>query len=341
MSTVWAPKTGPFDVITMGRSGIDLYPLQVGVGLEDVETFGKFLGGSPMNVAVAAARYQNRSAIITGVGADPFGNFVETEMERLGVSSAFVVTNPKFNTPIAFCEIFPPDNFPLYFYRQPSTPDLELTIADVPLREVEEAKIFWISLTGLSSKPSCDAHLATLNARKNLLGSPDHWTIIDLDYRDTFWPSSNEARKQIQRVLSQVDVAIGNIEESRVAVGETDPDRAADALLEAGVKIAVIKQGPAGTLAKTRDERVLVPATPVQVCNGLGAGDAFGGAFCHALLRNWSLGESVQFASTAGAIVASKLECSTAMPTEDEVSELIAQNPASAPVIEHRRTSTK
>lgn len=330
-----AGANSPFDVITIGRTGVDIYPLQIGVGLEEVKSFGKFLGGSPTNVAVGVARYENKSAVITGVGDDPFGRYLCGEMERLGVSSAFVVTNPAFHTPVAFCEIFPPDDFPLYFYRSPSAPDLELTEADMPLDDITAAKIFWLSVTGLSVEPSRSAHFAALQARESQK-KPGQLTIADLDYRDMFWSSREEAHEQVQKILPQVDVAIGNKEECNVAVGETEPDRAADALLESGVEIAVVKQGPLGTLAKTREERIVVPVTPVEVCNGLGAGDAFGGAFCHALLQGWELPKAVQFASTAGAIVASKLECSTAMPTEAEVLDMIAKNPASAPVVERR-----
>ena len=115
-----AGDTNRLDVLTIGRCGIDIYPLQVGVGLEDVENFGKFLGGSPTNVAVAAARYGHRSAVVTGVGNDPFGRFVHTEMRCLGVDDRHVVTKAAYNTPVTFCEIFPPDNFPLYFPRPPT-----------------------------------------------------------------------------------------------------------------------------------------------------------------------------------------------------------------------------
>lgn len=328
-------RNGPFDVITIGRSGVDIYPLQTGVGLEEVKTFGKFLGGSPTNVAVGVARYGDRSAVITGVGDDPFGRYLCQEMERLGVSSAFVTTNPDLHTPVAFCEIFPPDNFPLYFYRSPSTPDLELTGKDIPEPAVKDAKIFWLSVTGLSVEPSRNAHFQALTARE-AAKQPGQLTIADLDYRDMFWPSPEEAHEQVQRILPHIDIAIGNKEECQVAVGETEPDRAADALLECGVEVAIVKQGPLGTLAKTREERIVVPVTPVDVCNGLGAGDAFGGGFCHALLHGWDLPSAVQFASTAGAIVASRLECSTAMPTEEEVRAMIESNPASAPVVTRR-----
>lgn len=304
----------PLDVLTIGRCGIDVYPLQTGVGLEDVSTFGKFLGGSPTNVAVAAARYRHRAAVVTGVGDDPFGRFVCREMRQLGVYDDYVVTKPDFSTPLTFCEIFPPDSFPLYFYREPSAPDLELTADDLPLEAVKEARIFWISATGLSKEPSRATHHLALDARAR-----KQFTILDLDYRANFWDSEAQAHRYVQEVLPKVNVAIGNREECRVAVGESDPERAADALLEAGAELAIVKQGMRGTLAKTRTERIAMPVTPVNTLNGLGAGDAFGGAVCHGLLSGWSLEKTIFAASTAGAIVASRLECSTAMPTEPEL----------------------
>lgn len=319
------------DVVTIGRSGIDIYPLQTGVGLEDVETFGKFLGGSPTNVAVAAARYGHSAATITAVGDDPFGRFVRREMTRLNVSADFVVTNTEYKTPITFCEIFPPDDFPLYFYREPSAPDLALTSQDIPLEAVQRAKVFLFSGSGMSVEPSRSAHHTALDARRKF-----GWTIMDLDYRPMFWDDEETAHREISSVLEHINVAVGNKEECRVAVGETDPDRAADALLERGLDLAIVKQGPKGTLAKTADERIEVPVTKVEVCNGLGAGDAFGGALCHGLLSGWSVAKTIQFASTAGAIVASRLECSTAMPTEDEVLEMIAAHPETEPHVEAR-----
>ncbi|WP_147681195.1 5-dehydro-2-deoxygluconokinase [Actinomyces ruminicola] len=311
-------STPPLDVLTIGRCGIDIYPLQTGVGLEDVESFGKFLGGSPTNVAVAAARYRHRSAVITGVGDDPFGRFVCSEMRRLGVYDDYVVTKSDFNTPVTFCEIFPPDNFPLYFYREPSAPDLELIEDDIPADAVRDAAIFWISATGLSKEPSRGAHHAALDLRER-----KRHTIIDLDYRAMFWKDEATAHQEVAAVLPKVTVAIGNREECRVAVGETEPDKAADALLEAGVELAIVKQGLEGTLAKTRDERVEIPVTPVVTKNGLGAGDAFGGAVCHGLLSGWPLDKTIFAASTAGAIVSSRLECSTAMPAEPELLALM------------------
>jgi 5-dehydro-2-deoxygluconokinase len=134
-----------------------------------------------------------------------------------------------------------------------------------------------------------------------------------------FWGSREAAREQVQQILGQATVAVGNQDECLTAVGEDEPGRAADALLEHGVELAIVKQGPKGVLARTADETVEVPPYPVDVVNGLGAGDAFGGALCHGLLAGWPLEKVLRFANVAGAIVASRLECSSAMPTQDEV----------------------
>lgn len=309
------------EVLTIGRCGVDIYPLQVGRGLEEVETFGKFLGGSPTNVAVAAARYGRSAAVITGVGADPFGRFVRTEMRRLGVGEDYVVTKADYSTPVTFCEIFPPDRFPLYFYRGPSAPDLELTAQDLPLEAVRRAAIFWVSATGVSQEPSRRAHHAALDARGR-----GGTTIVDLDYREMLWGSRQEARREVGALLPKATVAIGNREECEVAVGSSDPEQAAEALLDAGVELAIVKRGRQGALARTRSQRVEVPATRVETKNGLGAGDAFGGAICHGLLAGWPLDKAVYAASTAGAIVSSRLECSTAMPTEPELLDLMRRH---------------
>lgn len=310
----------PYDLITIGRIGVDIYPLQVGVGLEDVVSFGKFLGGSPTNVAVAASRHGLRSAVVTKVGDDPFGKFLKQELKRLGVDNRFVGTDPNFLTPVVFCELFPPDDFPLYFYREPTAPDLQITAADLDSKAITAAEIFWFTVTGLMEEPSRSAHFAALEAR----GKQLH-TVVDLDYRPMFWDSPVEARKQIDKIWSFVTVAVGNKEECYVAVGETEPERAADALLERGVEIAVVKQGPRGVLAKTRNERVEVAPHFVDVVNGLGAGDSFGGALCYGLKAGLSLKEMIEFANVAGAIVATRLECSTAMPSKEEVTEILKE----------------
>lgn len=312
--------TTRFDVITIGRVGIDIYPLQIGVGLEDVTSFGKFLGGSATNVAVAAAKHGLDAAVITRTGNDPFGTFVHNELVRLGVSDQFVSGVKGLNTPVVFCEIFPPDDFPLYFYREPKAPDLEIKAAELDLDAIRDATIYWSTLTGLSEEPSRDAHHVAWDARGR-----KPLTILDLDYREMFWDSPELAIVEAESALSKVTVAVGNKEECQVAVGETEPHRAADALLERGIELAIVKQGPKGVLAKTRDGAVEVPPYFVEVVNGLGAGDSFGGALCYGLIQGWKLDDVLRFANVAGAIVASRLECSTAMPTTDEVAAIVKE----------------
>ncbi len=317
--------TQPFDVLAIGRSGVDIYPLQIGVGLEHVESFGKFLGGSAANVAVAAARLGNRTALISGVGADPFGKFVSAELADLGVDNRFVLTHDEYPTPVTFCEIFPPDNFPLYFYRRPSAPDLQIRPDEIDLDAVRSAGLYWSTVTGLSEEPSRSAHFAAWEARARA-----RHTVLDLDYRPMFWESPAAATEQVQRALQHVTVAVGNREECEIAVGESNPQRAADALLDLGVELAVVKQGPRGVLGKTRHSAVSVAPNDVDVVNGLGAGDAFGGSLCHGLLHGWPLEKTLRYANAAGAIVASRLECSTAMPTAAEVAELADQTAVGA-----------
>ena len=307
------------DVLTVGRCGVDIYPLETNRTLEDVDTFGKFLGGSPTNVAVAAARLGEDCATLTGVGDDPFGRWVRLEMRRLGVSDEHVIVDPTLNTPVTFCEIIPPDHFPFFFYREPSAPDLQITPADLPRATVERARLFWFSGTGLCEEPSYGTHLDALALR----GRTRH-TVFDLDWRPMFWDDPAEATGRYARALEHATVAVGNREECEIAVGQSDPDRAADALLERGVELAVVKQGGAGTLAKTRDERVVVPAMHCTVVNGAGAGDAFGGSLIHGLLQGWDLARLIDVANAAGAIVTSRLECSTAMPTLAELEQVLA-----------------
>ncbi|GAA4102393.1 5-dehydro-2-deoxygluconokinase [Actinomadura miaoliensis] len=305
---------GVFDVVTMGRVGVDLYPLRTGVPLKDVDTFGRFLGGTATNVAVAAARYGRRSAVITKTGADPFGDFVRQALMGYGVDDRFVGVSERLLTPLAFCEIFPPDDFPLYFYRSPKAPDLDIEPGELDLDAIAAARIFWVTLTGLSVEPSRSATLAALEARGRR-----GITVLDLDYRPMFWDSREQAGTWARKALDHATVAVGNLDECATAVGVRDPHEAARALRDHGVSLAVVKQGPRGVLAVDDAGAVEVPPVPVEVVNGLGAGDAFGGALCHGLLSGWDLRRTVRFANAAGAHVAGELACSEAMPTEAQV----------------------
>jgi 5-dehydro-2-deoxygluconokinase len=299
------------DLITIGRVGVDLYPEQIGVPLADVQTFAKSLGGSPTNVAVAAARLGARAAVITKVGDDPFGPYVRQALRGFGVDDAFVGTHPTLRTPVVFCEIFPPDDFPLLFYREPQAPDMTIAPDELDLEAIRAARVFWTTGTGLSAEPSRSATLAALSARTGGI------TVHDLDHRPMFW--TEEPGEWARRALAHATVAVGNVDEVAVAVGTREPDDAAEALLDLGVEIAIVKRGPEGTLARTRGERVEVPAVPVDVVCGLGAGDAFGGALVHGLLNEWPLERTIRLANAAGAHVAARLACADAMPRLDEL----------------------
>ncbi|WP_069172848.1 5-dehydro-2-deoxygluconokinase [Streptomyces griseus] len=331
----------PYDVITMGRIGVDIYPLQTGVPLARVETFGKFLGGSPSNVAVAAARLGRRTAVITRTGRDPFGDYLRQELGAFGVDARWASEVAGSPTPVTFCEIFPPDDFPLYFYRQPKAPDLEIHAGELDLDAVRAARVFWMTGTGLCAEPSRSATLAALRARAAAPGPPPGpATVFDLDWRPMFWEEGDHgsvARARYREALAHATIAVGNVDECEIATGERDPHAAARALLAAGVELAVVKQGPAGVLALHRDGTTAeVPPLPVDVVNGLGAGDAFGGALCHGLLAGWDTARTVRYANAAGAIVASRLACSSAMPFPHEVEQALADGavPSAAPAAE-------
>jgi 5-dehydro-2-deoxygluconokinase len=318
----------PFDLITMGRVGVDLYPEQIGVDLADVTTFAKSLGGSSTNVAVAAARLGNRTAAITKVGDDPFGPYIRRALRGFGVDDRWVGTHPTLRTPVVFCEIHPPDDFPLLFYREPTAPDMTITADELDLDAIAAARVFWTTGTGLSAQPSRDATLAALEARSAARATDDtKITVHDLDHRPQFWPTqpaAAQAGEMARAALAHATVAVGNRDEVAVAVGTRDPHEASAALLELGVQIAIVKQGPAGVLARTADRLVEVPpVTHLGVVNGLGAGDAFGGALVHALLHGFDLERAVRLANAAGAFVASKLACADDMPTLADLEPLL------------------
>ena len=304
-----------YDLITMGRVGVDLYPEQIGVPLAEVRTFAKSLGGSPTNVAVAAARLGGRTAVITKVGDDPFGPYVRAALRGFGVDDRWVGTHPTLRTPVVFCEIFPPDDFPLLFYREPQAPDMTVAPDELDLDAIREARVFWTTGTGLSAEPSRAATLAALEIRSEAR----QVTVHDLDHRPMFWRGDGDAGHWARAALAHATVAVGNRDEVAVAVGTRDPDAAAEALLDLGVHLAVVKRGPDGTLARTREERVEVPPVPVEVVCGLGAGDAFGGALVHGLLAGWPLERTIRLANAAGAHVAGQLLCSDAMPTLEDL----------------------
>ncbi|MFD7976103.1 PfkB family carbohydrate kinase [Streptomyces sp. NPDC059071] len=361
----------------MGRLGVDLYPLQSGVELARVETFGKFLGGSPANVAVAAARLGSRTALVSRTGADPFGEYLHRELRAFGVDDRWVTDVAAYPTPVTFCEIFPPDHFPIHFYRRPKAPDLEIHLHELDLPALCAARALWVTGTGLSAEPSRAATLGALRARAEAAGEDTAGedtagngaagsgaagsggagggaagsgaagsgvagggaagagplTVLDLDWRPALWDgTAADARPLYREALRYATVAVGNLDECEVATGEREPYAAARALLAAGVRLAVVKQGPKGVFALAADGTTAeVPPLPVEVVNGLGAGDAFGGALAHGLLTGLDLETLLRRANAAGAIVAGRLACSPAMPYADEITLALDTGHATLP----------
>jgi 5-dehydro-2-deoxygluconokinase len=311
------------DLITVGRVSVDLYARETGVGFDGAQTFEKSVGGSPTNVAVAAARLGHRAAVATKVGDDPFGRYVRRKLESFGVDTRFIGTHPTLRTPLAFAAMDPPDDPPILFYRQPEAPDMTITPDEIDAQSVREVPIFWVSASVLSRDPIAATVSALFEER-----SRRRHTVLDLDYRADFWVREADARERIGGAVTACTVAVGNRTECDIAVGSADPHTAADRLLERGVELAIVKRGADGVLVAWAGGREVVPPRPVTVVCGLGAGDAFGGALCHGLLSGWEPRQIVEYANAAGAIVASRLLCSDAMPSDHEVGALLGWSDA-------------
>ena len=302
------------DVVSVGRISVDLYAREPHAGFEHQQSFHKSVGGSPTNVAVAAARLGHQVTLVTKVGDDEFGNYIRGRLEGWGVNTGYVGSVAGAQTPLAFAALTPPETPTVIFYRGAAAPDTQLVASDVPDELITTAKILWISQGSLSQGSTPEACLTWMGRRTR-----DQHTILDLDYRPSLWASVDDARLMATRAIALATVVVGNSEECEVALGVSDPDAAADALLDAGVALAVIKLGAQGALLATSTERVRVAPTPIEVVCGLGAGDAFGGALCHGLLEGLSLEDSGALANAAGALVATQLTCADAMPSLDEL----------------------
>ena len=308
------------EILAVGRVSVDLYPQQNGP-MRDVRTLAKSIGGTSTNLAVAASRLGHRVALGTKVGDDAFGDDIRHALtDRFGVDTTYVSTHPTLPTPLAFAELNPVEEPNIIFYRQPRAPDMEILPEDFADAPVEDVDILWIPASRFSDDPSRSTVTGLLERRAR----KSH-TIFDLDWRPHFWESEAAGTAAIKPMLKHFSIVIGNRDECRVAVESDDPETAADRLLELGVEAAVIKLGGDGVLVAQPDgTREQVAPFPVEVVCGLGAGDAFGGAFCHGLLSGWSVVESVRYGNAAGAIVASRLMCADDMPFVEDIEEFLA-----------------
>jgi 5-dehydro-2-deoxygluconokinase len=308
------------DLLTVGRISVDLFSEQINTPFSQPQTFQKSIGGSPTNVAVAAARLGRKSAVVTKVGVDPLGEFVVNKLESFGVNTSFVKVAESGLTPVVLASQDPPEDPKIIFHRQPSAPDTQLVISDIDEPTLKSVKNFWVSACALSQGTTAESIFHWLEVRGRAKE-----TIIDLDYRPSFWKSRDEARAAAERALSQCTIAIGNISECEVALGISDPKKAADDLLNRGISLAIVKMGGDGVLLSTKDESHVIKPLPIKLVCGLGSGDAFGGALIHGLLSGWDLEKIGLFANAAGAYLASELMCADAMPSLDVLEKFIDQ----------------
>jgi 5-dehydro-2-deoxygluconokinase len=311
------------ELLTVGRISIDLYCDQLGADWHAAQSFSKAVGGSPTNVAIAAARLGHRAAVYTKVGADPFGEVAIGELRDFGVDTRYASVEPGTVTPLAFAVLDPPEDPQLLFRRDPPVPDFQLRPGEVDADAVTAVPILWVTASALSQEPSGSTAEGMLEARARR-----RHTVLDLDYRPTFWRSREEASDRIGAAVAHATIAVGNREECAVAVGSADPREAAGRLRERGIELAIVKLGGDGVLLSSDEGERLIEPPRIQVLCGLGAGDAFGGALCHGLLSGWPPERTVAFANAAGGIVASRLLCSQAMPYEHEVLDLLEGTPA-------------
>ena len=305
------------DVLTVGRISVDLYSQQLDASFLDPQTFTKSVGGSPTNVAIAAARLGHHAAVATKVGTEALGDYVRQQLRDWGVDTTYVGTGEGL-TPVVLAALDPPEDPQIIFYRGTAAPDTQITPLDVPTVVVRECPVLWISFGALAQGSTADTCQDWLDLRERRAH-----VVLDLDYRPSMWPDRDAAHAIALDAVRRSTVVVGNRTECEVAVGQADPDRAADALLAEGVQLAIVKRGGDGVLLATPDDRWTVPPVPIEVVCGLGAGDAFGGALIHGLLSGWTVPEIGMFANAAGAYVATQLTCGDAMPTIEQVEALM------------------
>lgn len=324
----WAAvRGGKAEVVVLGRLSADIYPTRLRTPLRDQRSFTRYVGGFAGNVSTGLARLRVATAIVSKAGNDGHGEFIRDFLSHEGVDVRWLGIDHTLNTPIVFCEIWPPDRFPLLFYRTPTCPDWELTTDDFDLDTVAEVPVLLASGTGLAREKSRAAHEAALERHR-------HTAIFDLDYRSSFWSTPGAYQEAVRAVLPRADVIVGNEDEVRAATGMTDARAGIGALRALGPRILVLKRGGEGAVLFHDDSIIEVPPVKMEIVNGLGAGDAFLAALTHGVLRGIDLGTAVRRANWAGAFVASQIPCSEAMPY---LRDLDAAVPFPSPLVREGR----
>jgi len=332
--TCSAPK---LDLICLGRAGVDLYAEQIGSRLEDVGSFARYIGGSSTNIACCSARLGLATGLITRVGDEHMGRFIREQLQREGVDTAGVVTDPERLTALVVLGIEDRDTFPLIFFRE-NCADMAISPDDLDAEWIGSARALLITGTHLSRPGVHAASLAALDiARERGLR-----TVIDIDYRPVLWGLAGKGDGQtrfiaddgvsahLQGVLDRFDLVIGTEEEIHIAGASTDTLQALRTVRACTAATIVLKRGPLGatvfegTIPASLDEGVTVPGVTVEVMNVLGAGDAFASGFLSGWLREQPIEACLTRANASGALVVSRHGCTPAMPTGEELDWYLA-----------------
>jgi 5-dehydro-2-deoxygluconokinase len=326
-----------YDLITMGRSSIDLYANDVGAPFVDIKSFAAYVGGSPTNIAVGARRLGLRVALLTAVGEDPVGDFILNFLNQEGVDTRFIPRKPGTRSSAVVLGIEPPDKFPLVFYRD-NAADIQLTIDDVLATPIADSRVLEISGTGLSKEPSQSATIFAAEQAR----AAGTIVALDLDFRADQWHDPRAFGATVRSVLHMVDIAIGTEAEIKAAmlreVGQLiitqsqisnpevtgDLDTAIDGLLKRGPQALVVKRGEKGaSIFLAGGDRIDVPGFPVEVYNVLGAGDAFASGFLYGYLKGWDWYKAARMGNACGAIVVTRHGCANFMAYEEEALKFV------------------
>jgi 5-dehydro-2-deoxygluconokinase len=312
--------TAAYDVLAIGRSSIDLYAHQIGRPMRDVTSFDAYVGGCPTNVSVGTRRLGLRSALLTAVGDDQVGEFVTAFLDRERVETRFIPRKPGRRTSAVLMAIQPPDLFPLTFYRD-NCADRALTVDDVARAPIGDARVVFVTGTGLSHEPGRSATLAAARIARHA-GVP---VVVDIDYRADQWDNAASFAIEVRALLVLATLAVGTEEELAAATGGAAVEIGAAAILAAGLDALVLKRGARGaTIFRRGQPPCDVASFRVEVLNVLGAGDAFASGFLYGFLQGWPLERATRLGNACGAIVVTRHGCANFMPTLDEVAAFVA-----------------
>lgn len=308
-----------YDVLTMGRSSLDLYAHQIGVPMTEVTSFDAYVGGCPTNISVGTRRLGLRSALLTAVGDDEPGDFLLHFLNKEGVDTSFVPRKPGRRTSAVIMSIRPPDRFPLTFYRE-GCADRELTVDDVRQAPIDRSALLVVTGTGLSHNPSREATLFAAD-RAN---AADVEVIVDIDYRPDQWLSRTEYSGWVLQLLARASLAVGTEEEVMAAADDDDLESAVACVLASGPRALVLKRGGKGASIYAHGEAPLdIPPFPITVLNVLGAGDAFASGLICGMRKGLTLDRAVRMGNAVGAIVVTRHGCANFMPTMPEVEDFV------------------